>query len=419
MLRSSRLTSELAFLPLIVLLAACVPTEVEPSLSGGPTVIATALGGSPEATASPPATPQHVPTPFPTATASPSPGPSPTARPTVAEQGLLSPTPTAWDQGLPPIVTPTPVPPPPGLVYNLEGQLWRVDEDWQPVMLGAMGGDVLSPDGQRALRIVDGDVWLIALPGGQRFNLTGNSGRVHCCPQFWSGRPETIVFGSWSADEEVMPSNGHLSSVNVDLSDYPVLDEEHLSNANHAPSPDGRTIAYDRTFDSWLYDWEGGPRPLDPADYGLDNVARIAGPSWSPDGGELAWTVAVTGGGWRIAVAIFDLEAGTAKLLHPYENIGRGGWFGPPAWSPDGRRIAFVTQDADPAVRGTYVIEVDTGAEIFVGAGIRPLWSPDGRWLLVNPMDPNETGPWLVEVGTWYSLQMYLPPGAQAVAWLP
>ncbi len=411
-LRSSRLSGRLDWLFLLVLLVACAPTEVEPSLGGGSTVQATAMSGLPEATA------QLLPTPFPTPTASTSPPTTLSVTPTVAEQA--PPSPTAWDQeGLPPIVTPTPVPPPPGLVYNLEGQLWQVGDDWQPVMLAAEGGDVLSADGQRALRIVDGDVWLIALPGGQRFNLTDNSGRLHCCPQFWPGRPEMIVFGSWSPDEEAMPSNGHLSSVKIDLSDYRVLDEEHLSNANYAPGPDGRTIAYDRTFDSWLYDWEGGPRPLDPADYGLDNVARIAGPSWSPNGRKLAWTVAVTGGGWRIAVAIFDLEAGTAKLFHPYENIGRGGWFGPPAWSPDGRRITLVTEDVDPAVRGVYVIDVETGAEIFAGAGVGPLWSPDGRWLLINPGDPAESNPWLVEVGTGYSMRMFLPPGAQAVAWLP
>jgi hypothetical protein len=212
---------------------------------------------------------------------------------------------------------------------------------------------------------------------------------------------------------------GYLSTANIDLSDYRVLDEEHPSNAMPAPGPDGQTIAYDRAGTAWLYDWQDGPWELDPAAFGLGNVVRIAGPSWSPDGGKLAWTVAVTGGGWRIAVAVFDLEAGTAKLLHPYENIGRGGWFGPPAWSPDGRWLAFVTEDADPAVRGVYVIDVVSEAEIFAGAGIGPIWSPDGRWLLVNSRNPNETSPWLVEVGTWYPLQMYLPPGAQAVAWLP
>jgi Tol biopolymer transport system component len=320
---------------------------------------------------------------------------------------------------LPPVVTPTPVPPSPGVVYSLDGQLWQVGDDWQPVELVAEPGDVLSSDGQRALRIVDGDIWLIALPGGQRFNLTDNSDRVHCCPEFWPGRPDIVIAGSWPSAEDVGPSTGHLTAVKFDLSEYRVLDEVSESNANFAPGPDGRTIAYDRGGTSWLYDWESGPQPLDPADFGLSNIARIAGPSWSPDGRQLAWTVAVTDPEWRIAVAVFDLDAGTAKLFHRYENIGRGGWFPPPVWSPDGQWLAFVTEDVDPVLRGVYLVNVENGAEIFAGAGISPVWSPDGRWLLVNPMDPAEFGAWLVEAGTWYPLQMYLPTGAQVVDWLP
>jgi hypothetical protein len=405
------LTWIIGWLTLLPFLAACVPAEVEPSLGGGLTAESALLIGSPEAT------PQLLPTPFPSATWTPTPGVAATDTPTVVPQGSPSPT---WDisQGLPPVITPTPVPPPPGLVYSLDGRLWQIGEDWQPLKLAAEAGDRLSAGGQRALRVVDDDIWLILLPGGQLFNLTGNTGRLHCCPQFWPGRPETIVFGSWSTDEDLGPSTGYLSSVNVDLSDYRVLDDLHQSNAGPAPGPDGRTIAYDRAGTAWLYDWEDGPRALDPVAYGLNNVVRIAGPSWSPDGQQLAWTVAITDPEWRIALAVFDLEAGTARLFHPYENAGRGGWFPPPTWSPDGRWLAFLTEDADQAVRGVYLVEVGSGAEIFAGAGVRPLWSPDGRWLLVSPSDPDEMGAWLTDLETGYSQQMFLPPGAQAVAWL-
>ncbi|MGD2079462.1 MAG: hypothetical protein PVH18_13850, partial [Chloroflexota bacterium] len=176
-LYSNRLASAILGLTLVGLLAACVNAELELSFSGGPTPEETTTLDSGLATQ------QRLPTPFPSPTM-PLPATA-SATPAVAQQVAPSPTPTAWDQGLPPVITPTPVPPPTGLVYVLDGQLWRIGEDWQPAAMAAEPGDVLSADGQRALRVVGNDIWLIALPGGQRFNLTGNSGRVHCCPQFW------------------------------------------------------------------------------------------------------------------------------------------------------------------------------------------------------------------------------------------
>jgi dipeptidyl aminopeptidase/acylaminoacyl peptidase len=81
---------------------------------------------------------------------------------------------------------------------------------------------------------------------------------------------------------------------------------------------------------------------------------------------------------------LFDVEAGKA------EQLTKGSYDdGAPAWSPDGARIAFVSDrgpDPDRSPNSDlYVIEAKVGAEPrrltdFIGSdGGRPAWSPDGK----------------------------------------
>lgn len=62
-----------------------------------------------------------------------------------------------------------------------------------------------------------------------------------------------------------------------------------------------------------------------------------------------------------------------------------------PAWSPDGRRVAYVSFEGKRS--GVYVQELSTGARQVVsrGPGINgaPSFSPDGRWLALTLSDEN------------------------------
>ena len=103
-------------------------------------------------------------------------------------------------------------------------------------------------------------------------------------------------------------------------------------------------------------------------------------PTWSPDGRRIAFT-SVQDGNWDIYVANAD-GSGTTRLTHSPSSA----WS--PAWSPDGRRIAYVSARESvaryfPANTEIYAMNAD-GTDITrltnnKRVAREPAWSPDGR----------------------------------------
>ncbi|MFN2116036.1 MAG: TolB family protein [Anaerolineae bacterium] len=110
----------------------------------------------------------------------------------------------------------------------------------------------------------------------------------------------------------------------------------------------------------------------------------IGNPRWSPDGARIAFTVGSSTDGGSLYVMAADGTGAHRMLEH-------SGWDDiDPAWSPDGRRIAFASGrnagstsatthdiwllDVEQAVAGTVIVEDELDLR-------RPAWSPDGRWL--------------------------------------
>ncbi len=126
-----------------------------------------------------------------------------------------------------------------------------------------------------------------------------------------------------------------------------------------------------RTYELQAADADGtNPKTL------LTSPLPIMSPSWSPDGRRLAY---VSFEAKRPAIYIQDLESGSR-----IEVAGGPGLNSAPAWSPDGSKLALtLSKDGDPEI---YVMAVGsrslTRLTTHPAIDTEPAWSPDGQRLL-------------------------------------
>jgi acylaminoacyl-peptidase len=218
------------------------------------------------------------------------------------------------------------------------------------------------------------------------------------------------------------------------------LTNAHASDSRPRIAPDSRRLVFvsDRSEKSqaWVLPLDGGePRMVE----GFPNGATAA--EWAPDArrlvvvapsGERRFSVGdpddvtarrITTPFWRLdAVGILDQlsslwVAGTARTAKPKRITPPDRGVSSPAWSPDGRTIAFVATTPDGTIEG----ELPQPFLVAAGGGrIRPLppfeggthalaWSPGGRLAAIADPRPirdawQNTGLFVLEGPTWKRL---------------
>ena len=165
-------------------------------------------------------------------------------------------------------------------------------------------------------------------------------------------------------------------------------------NMQPALSPDGSRVAFsskrDGKFSIYVVgvDGEGLWRVTD----GPDDDSE---PAWSPDGKRLAFVrgfdatgsgvVVLTCGGTTGDILTVGVDSGGEGGERPVEvNLTQGLGGTDPAWSPDGKRIAFASDRGGSY--DIYTMSSEDGSDVRrltegETAEADPAWSPDGSWI--------------------------------------
>lgn len=226
----------------------------------------------------------------------------------------------------------------------------------------------------------------LAAPVGATFK--GHNGQIAYVPNYQPFTPAEI----WTADPD-----GSNAQKLVDLTNptgYHCAGWASGSATGPKWSPDGSLIAFGNHNDLWVMAEDGtGLTRLTTV-----GVERIGTPAWSPDGSRIAviidavlYVVDASGGGWT-----------TIPSAH-------GGWFSdfsPPSWSKDGTEIAAVIEQWGAGPHDVYVIAADGSSQSNItndGVSEHPAWSPNGKEIAFTNR----------EVGNPASIQAVRPDGSK------
>ncbi len=256
------------------------------------------------------------------------------------------------------------------VVYSMAGSLWiqKIDSATAEQLTAGPGYDYQpdwSPDGRWIVYAKYDksaiELWAIDLQTKQTHPLT-HGGVVNLEPRF-SPDSRSIAFVSTSF-------HGRFHIFTGSLVDGTLRDVQRLTGENRSPLPRYYYSAFDHEIS----------------------------PAWSPDGAEIVFVsnrghIYGTGGFWRMKA-----EPGAEPREIHYEETA---WKSRPAFSPDGKRIVYASYQGQ-AWHQLWVMPAQGGDPFPLSYGdfdnVNPRWSPDGSKIAFISNRAGNTSLWLQDV---------------------
>jgi TolB protein len=217
--------------------------------------------------------------------------------------------------------------------------------------------------------------------------------------------PEVAIDAAWSADGRkiaftTVDSTFHsfyIAVVNADGTGRTALDPPRLPSTHDAQpawSPDGKKIAFTRfvrdagffgLFEIFVMTADGQDATRLTFDDPYADAYGSTEPAWSPDGKKIAFTRTVSSPSVITDEEVFVMNADGSDVMRLTHDDARSGQQnGSPTWSPDGNRIAF--HGFRDGGFDVYTMKPDGTDETRVrrpGTDYYPSWSPDGTKIAV------------------------------------
>jgi TolB protein len=280
---------------------------------------------------------------------------------------------------------------------------WR--EMYVPQVTSGPSAVTWSPDGQELIYAMQGSLWRQRLGTTEAQELT--SGPSYDYQPDWSPDGRLVVYSSY--DGEAI----ELRVLDLETGESRALLSNGAVNVEPRWSPDGTRLA----FVSTVHEGRWHVFTARAAGQGLDSLTRITedhhsglpryyysvydhylSPTWSPDGRELIFVsnrgrVYGTGGIWRR-----DVQTGAAARELHYEETT---WKARPDWARDGRRVVYSGYHGRQWHQ-LWLLSADGGDPIQLTYGefdaTAPRWSPDGRRIAYISNETGNTSLWVVEI---------------------